>query len=199
MANDDDVSDEALALRAAQGDEEAFGRLFDRNLPRWTRLVRRRVRGMLRRRVGESDVLQEAWLTTALKIGAFEDRGPGSFSRWFDRIVENKVKDALRSHLYTKRRSLRQETPASEADRSPEAGPADGGPSPSKAAEMRDDQDAGSRLLRTLPPHYREILRLVHQQGFTLGEAGARLGISSGAASKLYGRAVGRLARGMGA
>ena len=46
-----------------------------------------------------------------------------------------------------------------------------------------------------LRPDDREILRLVHEDGLSVGEAAEHLGRSADAARKLYSRAVGRLTK----
>jgi DNA-directed RNA polymerase specialized sigma24 family protein len=48
--------------------------------------------------------------------------------------------------------------------------------------------------MEELPEDYRHVLRLVQEEALTLTEAGRRLGRSAGAAEKLYGRALAKLA-----
>jgi RNA polymerase sigma-70 factor (ECF subfamily) len=190
MTSERDPSDEDLVSRAKAGDEEAHRLLFERHLPRLRLRVRRRLSALLRRRVGESDVIQEAWATTSLRLADFEDRGGGSFGHWLDGIVENKIRDQIRAHVGTGRRDARRE-----ADEDAAAlGAPSPGPSPSVAAVRAEDRDRLSAALDVLPPRYGELLRLVHMQGVTLIEAAARMGSTPNALSKVYARAVSRLA-----
>ena len=81
------ATDEALIVRAREGDEEAFRLLVARHTPGLRTRIRRRLPALLRRKVAESDVIQSAYFTAYEKLAEFEDRGDGSFKAWLDRIV----------------------------------------------------------------------------------------------------------------
>ena len=49
-----------------------------------------------------------------------------------------------------------------------------------------------------LPPDYREIIRLVQEEGLTMAEAAARMGRSRNAVKHLYGRALSQFAKLLG-
>ena len=59
--------------------------------------ARMRLPAALRGKVGESDVIQEAWLAAFLGLGGFEDRGDGSFARWLRGILDKKLADEVRT------------------------------------------------------------------------------------------------------
>jgi RNA polymerase sigma factor (sigma-70 family) len=64
---------------------------------------------------------------------------------------------------------------------------------PENATRQSNEVFEDGRALGALPPDYREILRLVREEGLTLREAAQRMNRSREAAKKLYGRALFRL------
>ncbi len=185
----DGRSDEDLAGRAASGDATALTALFERYRPRLWAHARRRLPAVLRARLAESDLVQEAWLTTSRRLSEFDDRGPGSFGRWLRGILDNKLRDQIRHHLQARRRDARRERAPAETP-PPLAGH---DPSPSAQVAGREDREALQDALRQVPDRHREILHLVHHVGLTLVESAGRLGITPNAAGKLYARAVSSL------
>ena len=193
MPSDADPTDEALAQRAREGDEEAFGLLFERHAPALRNRVRRRLPALLRRKVAESDVIQMAYLRVHQHLDDFSDRGAGSFRAWLDRIVENQVADLLRRYVRTAKRGLDQEVSGPQ--------PLSGGgisgrePTPSMVAIGEELHRTVKAAMERLPEDYRLVLQLVQGETMTLAEAGERMGRSAGAAKQLYARAVARLSQ----
>jgi RNA polymerase sigma-70 factor (ECF subfamily) len=185
-------SDEILAARARAGDEAAFRELCERHAPRLRPRVRRRLPTALRRKVSESDIIQDACLGAHLTLERFEDRGEGSFRRWLGRIVDHKVNDVLRKFLGTAKRGAVGEV--SRHARPETRNVAGGGPTPSQVAEASELEERVREALEELPEHYRLVIRLVREDGLTLAETADRMGRSAGAVEKLYGRALSRLA-----
>ena len=87
-------SDEALAARAAAGDEDAFEELVTRYQARVYRLACR----LIGNDVDAFDVLQETFLQVYRHLASF--RGEARFSTWLYRIATN----AALMHLRTRRR-----------------------------------------------------------------------------------------------
>src|SRR5688572_15585954 len=102
-------TDEELVERWRGGDQASAKILLDRYLPRLRARANRRLRGIVRRRVAESDAIQEAYLTAFLRLEDFEDRGPGSFGNWVSKILDHKLRDELRRHLGFSKRDARRE------------------------------------------------------------------------------------------
>jgi RNA polymerase sigma-70 factor (ECF subfamily) len=179
-------SDEDLVRGVLAGDTAAASALFDRHLPEMRASVHRRLPAALRGKVGESDVIQEAWLAAYLALPGFQDRGDRSFVKWLQTILDNKVRDEVRRHARVGKRDARREerlaTDAAVADT--------GQLSPSVLARSNERSAALSAAIADLPSDYAEILRWVHQEGLTLTQAGERMGRSADAARKLYGRAM---------
>jgi RNA polymerase sigma-70 factor, ECF subfamily len=187
-----DESDEEIVRRVRAGDESAARALFDRHLPLLRVAARSRLPRALRGKVGESDVIQEAYLAAFVRLGEFEDRGDGSFRRWLRQILEHKVVDEVRRHVEAGSRDARREVRL--GTRAESLAGASDQTSPSMQVANAEEAAALRRAVDELPSAYAEVIRLVHQEGLTQVEAGARMGRSAEAVRKLYGRALARLA-----
>ncbi|MHC4954161.1 MAG: RNA polymerase sigma factor [Planctomycetota bacterium] len=184
-------SDEDLATAALAGDEEAARALFDRHSTELRRMVRRRLPSLMRRKVAESDIIQDAYLAAYLGLNRFEERGEGSFRRWLATILDRRIKSELRRHLGTGKRNLGREV---SVERSGEGlSPVATDPTPSARAMAGESHERLRDALRELPDDYRTVLRLIHDEHRSLAEVAEIIGRSSEAVRKLYGRAIGRL------
>jgi RNA polymerase sigma-70 factor (ECF subfamily) len=185
------VPDEDLVRRALEGEERAASTLFERHASRLARLGRRHLRGTLRRREGESGLVQDALLAAFRSLPRFEPAGPGSFARWLDAILDHKARDFVRRQLRARRTVLR------EVGRASGVHPFDPAPSPSSVAG-RDERAARLRsAIARLEGDQRTVVLLVHRRGMTFADAGRLLGRSADAARMLYSRAVARLVTAM--
>lgn len=192
----DQPSDEEIVRRVRAGDESAGRLLFDRHLPKLRAAARRRLPENLRRKVADSDVVQEAYLAAFLGLGHFEDRGDGSFERWLRGILDKKIADEVRRFQRGKRDPRREVRLDSRSDAAvpPRAKTA----SPSSVAAAAEEGGALRAVLAGLPEDYRTVIRLVHEDGLSLAEAGRLMDRSPDAARMLYSRAVAKVADGMG-
>jgi RNA polymerase sigma-70 factor (ECF subfamily) len=190
MADEGEASDEQLVLRAQAGDETAFEALCARHSARLLARIGARVTGALRRKVGASDVLQEAYLVALRRLREFEDRGDGSFGRWLAQIVEWKVQETLKRYVGAAKRGLAREE--SRDTRAQELGARD--PSPSDAAIAGELRSAAQAALARLPEAHREVLRLIQEEHLTVAEAALRMGRTHEAVRKLYSRALAHFA-----
>lgn len=185
-------SDEELAMSAKAGDKAAAQELFDRHREEFRGWVRTRLPALMRRKVAESDVIQEAYLAAFVGLGNFEEQGEGSFRRWLATILDRRIKSELRRYAGTAKRALGQEI--SFAGSSAGAVPVAEDPTPSGEAVARESRGLLRDAVRDLPEDYRTALRLVHDEHRSLAETGEIMGRSSEAVRKLYGRAVALLA-----
>ncbi|MFB7740906.1 MULTISPECIES: RNA polymerase sigma factor [unclassified Streptomyces] len=83
--------DALLAVRAGEGDEEAFAVLVRRHAPALVRLATRLVQD----RTEAEDAVQEAFISAWRKLPEF--RGQSSFGTWLYRIVTNRCLNILRT------------------------------------------------------------------------------------------------------
>jgi len=190
------VSDEELVRRAKAGEGAAARALFDRHLPDLRAAARKRLPPAARGKLGESDVVQEAYLAAFVDLSRFEDRGDGSFARWLRGILANKIAHEVRRLEAGKRDARREVRLATGVEvRADRARPTQRSPESQAAAAERSG--AVRAVLADLPDDYRTIIQLVHADGLTMVEAGARMGRSPDAARMLYGRAMARMSEKM--
>ncbi len=186
-------SDEsALIARAKAGDGDALDALFRAYGEKLRARVRRHASPLILRKVSAGDILQEAYLVAHRRIGEFEDRGEGSFGAWLIRIVDLKMREAVRRYALTDKRGAHAEV--SRDARASTAAVAARQPTPSAMAMGAEMEERVRLALEKLPDDYREVIRLVQRDGLTMAEAAARLGRSAGATKMLYGRALSRFA-----
>jgi RNA polymerase sigma-70 factor (ECF subfamily) len=150
------LQDELLVLGARSGDREAFRGLVQR----WQEPLWRHAFRLTGRAEVASDVVQDAWLAIATKIGALRDAG--SFPAWAYRIVSRGANAARR-----RRPALAPSTEIGEV-----AAPAPD--EPSSAVELL------RRALRRLPGDRRAILALHYVDGLGLSEIATALAIPEG-------------------
>ena len=88
--------DERLVLALRAGDQDAFGRLFDRWYDRVHELARRITRddGLA------ADVAQDAFLAAWQRLDRLED--PAAFGGWLLRIARNRALDVVRAPAHTR-------------------------------------------------------------------------------------------------
>ena len=184
----DDPTDGELIRRFQRGDRDALQELFDRHGALLRQFADRQLPRELRRRVSVADVIQETNLVALEHCEEFEERGAGSFRSWLFRLVELRVKEAVRTHARTARRAVRREAAR-------DARPATnqlmgGGATPSQVAIGFETADIARRALAAIPKHYREVLRLHREEHVPLREVAERTGRSYDATKKRYGRAL---------
>ncbi|MFJ6737937.1 RNA polymerase sigma factor [Streptomyces sp. NPDC091279] len=86
-----DVDDSLLAVRAAEGDEDAFAVLVQRHAPALLRLATR----LIGERSEAEDAVQDAFISAWRRLPEFHGRS--AFSTWMYRIVTNRCLNILRS------------------------------------------------------------------------------------------------------
>lgn len=173
-------SDEALAVRARQGDRQAFEVLVRRHKATLYRFCRRYVGNS----DDASDILQEAFVAAWMGLGRYDGRRP--FAAWLQRITLNKCRDFGRRgrvrRLFLAR--FEREQPI-------------GAASPLATATSEPDADRLARLDRevaALPSAYKEALLLTTLGGMSHLEAATQLAISVKAVEMRIYRAKKRLA-----
>ena len=182
-------ADDALVLRAQNGDHDAFGELVNRH--------QRRVWMVCRQYVGlaEADaVAQDSLVKAFTRIGDFDRRA--AFSTWLTRIAINTCLDELR-------RRRREATVDDESEGDDELGLLDRVPDDAAGPEGRSMQkQAVASLLaqeKELPPRQREIFRLRFYAEMELEEIASALDVHVGTVKTQLHRAVHKLREELGA
>jgi RNA polymerase sigma-70 factor (ECF subfamily) len=192
---------DALSARVLRGDRRALAALFALYQPRLRWIVRFRLDPRLRGRIDPDDVLQDAWLRAAARIGSFVTEASGSSFVWFRMIATQALVDLHRRHLGAGKRDASRECSlggrwsAASTTVSVAGWLAARCPSPSTAAARSEEAGRVADALSRLGDLDREILVLRHFEELTNAEAALVLGLSEQGASARYVRALGRMKR----
>jgi RNA polymerase sigma-70 factor (ECF subfamily) len=181
--------DDALVLRAQNGDHDAFGELVNRH--------QRRVWMVCRQYVGvaEADaVAQDSLVKAFTRIGDFDRRA--AFSTWLTRIAINTCLDELR-------RQRREAIVDDDSEGDDEPNLVDRVPDDAAGPEGRSMQKQAVASLvareKKLPPRQREIFRLRFYAEMELEEIATALDVHVGTVKTQLHRAVHRLREELGA
>jgi RNA polymerase sigma-70 factor (ECF subfamily) len=188
----------AALLDRLRGEEEALGELFELYRERLWRMVYVRLDRRLARRLAPDDVLQEAFLDVARRIGEYLDDPAVPFYVWLRFLTAQRLQMVQRAHLGTRMRDVSQEVSlhARVSFASPDsmAGQLVSHlTSPSQAAMRSELQQRLRAALDAMDPLDREVLALRHFEELGNNEVAVVLGISKDAASKRHVRALKRL------
>jgi RNA polymerase sigma-70 factor, ECF subfamily len=196
-----------LLNRVLAGDGQGIEALLAKIRPYLHLLVRRQLEPDLRRKLGDSDVVQETLMRingglnqAAQGFGVqFQGRAPPEFLAWVSQIVRRVIVD-LERRGKAKKRDERREVPGSKIL----ATLAQGGP-PDQAVERAEKAILLAAALDRLPPHQREVLEWRVFEQLSYAEISGRTGKSEGALRVVTARAMealradGELRRLMGA
>jgi RNA polymerase sigma-70 factor (ECF subfamily) len=181
-----------LVAKARAGERDAWDELYRRVHDPLLFAVRARLGARLRGALESEDVLQSVVKDALVDLERFEPRGPGSLQRWLATCVLNKIR------THAARQEVRERVEHVEPEALERATPHD-------ARETGDLRYlAGERFVRleraldALSTEMREVVLLRAIEGQDNAEAAARLGKSPDATSKLYNRALARLALAVG-
>ncbi len=162
--------DAVLLTAARDGDETAFGALYDRHSDR--------VRRLIQRWVSDPDLVddlcQESWLRAFRGIASF--RGDSEFGSWIHSIARNVVMGRGRS--VKRRNELLAESWRPRTTTNPEP------------IELRLELD---RAVSGLPSGMRQVLWMHDVEGWTHADIGELLGVATGTSKSQLFRARARL------
>jgi RNA polymerase sigma-70 factor (ECF subfamily) len=188
-----------LLNRLRAGDGEALGELFTLHRERLWRMLCVRLDRRLASRVSPDDVLQEAFMDVAGRIGEYLAEPGVPFYVWLRFLTVQRMQMLQRAHLGARMRDVRAEI------RLPDGGAplassesmagqlVSGMTSPSQAAIRHELQSRLRAALDEMDPLDREVLALRHFEELGNNEVAQVLGISKDAASKRHVRALRRL------
>ena len=101
---------EATALAAAgERVEERLGELWQQHRRRLLKMVHLRMDPRLKARVGESDVLQDAYVEISRRVGDYLANPRMPFFLWLRFITAQRIVALQREHLGAQKRDLRRE------------------------------------------------------------------------------------------
>ncbi|MCX6078774.1 MAG: sigma-70 family RNA polymerase sigma factor [Chloroflexi bacterium] len=168
-----DLTDEEVLTRAAQGDRDAFGLIYERYIDRIYNYVYYRTGN-----VNDAEDLTARVFQRAMNhIVNYTDRGV-PFSAWLYRIAHNLVANWHRD------RSRKQEIPLSETPLIAK------GDAPESSLVHNQQQEALLKLIRGLPAERQTLLILKFVEHMSNAEIGEIMGRSEGAVKSLYHRTL---------
>jgi RNA polymerase sigma-70 factor (ECF subfamily) len=170
---DTEYKEDVILVRASQGDQEAFGLLYERYVDRIFNYIYYRTGN-----VNDAEDLTARVFQRALHhITNYTDRGL-PFSAWLYRIAHNLVANWHRD------RSRRQEIPLSDAPLVAK------GEHPETTLVHTEEQEALLRLIRRLPADRQQLLILKFVEHLSNAEIGEIMERSEGAVKSLYHRTL---------
>jgi len=184
---------------AAAGDEPAARELYSRYAGRLKRMVHLRLSRRLQGRVGDSDVLQEAYLDVSRRLPEYVRDPRLPFFLWLRHMTGLKLVEIHRRHLGTQARDADREISLHrgalpEADSVSLAAQLLGQlTTPSQAAVRAELRLLVQEALATMDPVDREVLALKHFEQLSTSEIAEVLGLSKAGAGSRYLRAIKRL------
>lgn len=169
------VDEAAIIARAVEGDSDAFGELYDRNVAR----VYRYIYYMTRSPAEAEDLTAQTFLRAWQAISRYEMRGP-PFIYWLLRIAYNvTLNDRRRQHRHESIRRIEHLEDTS--------------PTPERVLEQRDNGTRVRQALLCLPPAQRQVLVLRFIESLPYSEIADIMGKSMGAIRVLQHRALNNL------
>lgn len=198
-----DTSDDPVTLalldRLAAGDRSALDELIAMYRDAMTRLVERRLDNRLRKRVGASDIIQEALLEIVQRIEDFIQRRPMPFRVWVFRTAHEHLLRQRRKHLDADCRDAGREQALPEQSSVLLAHRVLGNQaSPSQQLEQAELAERMQKALDELAEGDREVLLLRLFEGLSNQDVAQILDLEPDTASKRFGRALLRLRRTLG-
>ncbi len=181
---------------ARRGSREALGQALEGCRQYLLAVARQALPAGVQGKVGPSDLVQETLLRAQQDFRRFDGDSESQLLAWLRAILLNQLANCARQFA-TDMRDVDREVALDTGD-SHEAlagGAATPEPSPSGVLAAREDDEALARALAGLPEHYRRVVELRNRESLSFAEVGQRLGLSAGAARKIWVRALRQLRR----
>jgi RNA polymerase sigma-70 factor (ECF subfamily) len=177
-----------------QGDDSAFGQLFDRHRDDLKRVVGLRIGGQLAARLDASDVVQESFLDACTKADRYRHSRQVPFYIWLRGITHDRLRKLQRMHLGAKRRAAGRELQLPERSSTSLAiqliSPAS---SPSTALRARELRRCVVRAIESLDEIDREVILMRHFERLSNAQVAQVMGIPASTATMRHGRALVKL------
>lgn len=163
--------DAELLERCRAGDERAYRALVERYQRRVYSLALR----MLRSAEDAEDVTQETFVRMFRALDRYDPRRP--FTTWLFTIAARLSIDAIRRRRH---RPVSLVTRDAESDEERALDVEDPGPGPEELAARGEEERRTRDVIDSLPPHYRIVVMMRHQQDLSYEEIAEALGVPLG-------------------
>lgn len=169
-----DLSDEVVLSRAGQGDQDAFGILYERYVDRIYNYIYYRTGNPL----DAEDLTERVFFRAMHHIGHYRDRGL-PFSAWLYRIAHNLVANWHRDN------SRRKEIPLDDTLQTPHLDQL-----PEHELIVIEERERLLRGIRLLPEDRQQLIILKFVEHLSNSEIGQIMGRTEGAIKSLYHRTL---------
>ena len=180
-----------LAQAAQQGDRSALGEILESFRSYLQLFADRQLGPDLKQKFGGSDLVQQTFLDAQQAFPRFVGETPDELRVWLERILLNNLGDLARQFRGAGKRQLQREV--SLAGRWPEIDTPVDPSTPSKKIIAREEEERLRRGLARIPDDYRQVIVMRNLERRPFEAIGVALGRSTGAAKKLWSRAILRL------
>lgn len=184
-----DTSDDKSGQRFSS---EEIGQLLESYRP-WSRIfVRQHLRGKLRQRVDESDVIQNAWLNVVRKLDQFRGTTEHEFFAWLRSILQNNLKNVFRENM-ADMRDIRKELNVDHGEESASIQwmmPVAGDSTPSNRLIRGERALQLAKALESLPEMQRRAIELRHLEAQKLSAVAVEMQKSADAVVSLLRRGM---------
>ena len=193
MPPEDSDETRRLLEEARAGEERSVGLLLDRHRAYLRRLVEVRLDPRLRARVDPSDLVQEAQMEAARRLGRYLADPAMPFRLWLRQLAYDRLLKAHRRHVRAARRTVEREAVLPEGSSLSLGQQLLHAASPSQQMTREEIAARVRAAVGRLREEDREVILLRAFEGLSNQEVARLLGVRPENASQRYGRALLRL------
>ena len=171
MPASDDVTDDTLVAAALAGDEDAFGKLFERHRRQVARIA-----GRFFSHVEQiEEIIQDSFTKAYFALSTYHGTHAASFKAWLGQITVNSCYDQLRRTQRRPPQSFIDITDSESHELGTQLRAAGASADVERATIARD---LAAKLLSRLSAEDRLVLTLLNVEGFSVAEIGEMTGWS---------------------
>lgn len=168
-----------------EGDQAAFGVLYERHKPVLLSIIRLRAGDRVRERSQEEDILHDVFVKALSRIETFHDRGPKSYRRWINTILIHHLKDLAKRKAFREEHVTPFHSTAGYTTRESRT--------PSTVASDGDELAKMVEIVRTLPEADRRIFTRVFFEERTYKETATELDLPTSTVFDRYAKLLGQV------
>ena len=185
---------------AQGGDQLALAKLLTTYHPHLRAWAETHMDPVIRARKSPDDLVQDVYLDVARRIAQFENRGPGSFLKWVQAILDHKLQDTRRA-AHCQARDVKREVSMAGTSSDSYWNLLDNlyahSETPSHMARRQEALDAILVSFADLSEAHRQVLQLRYLDGLSTRDVARRLDKSEAAVVALTKRALDALRKSM--
>jgi RNA polymerase sigma-70 factor, ECF subfamily len=183
-------------------DMDAFGEALEIYRKYLTLMARRELGPDLTAKISGSDLVQETFLAAGRDIEGFRGESAAEFRGWLESILKHLLANTRRRYRETAKRRLGLELQGNRAGGLTLAEfipTISASVTSASGCAMRGEREAAlCEAIVALPAHYQRVIQWHHQERLTFEVIADRLGVTSEAARKIWGRALLKLRKALG-